>query len=44
MRIYTAYSLVRLGVEKFALIVERILNGEQMYKQRDGTIINGDEN
>lgn len=43
MKVYTCFSLVRLNVEKFAIVVEQILNGEQMYKRRDGTILNGEK-
>lgn len=41
MKIYTAFSLIRLPSEKFVAIVEKILKGEQLYKKRDGTILNG---
>ena len=43
MKMYSAHSLVRLGVTKFVKIFTKILEGEIMYKCRNGYIINGKE-
>lgn len=40
MRIWNAHTLQMLDVEKFAVVVSRIMHGEEFYRQKDGYIIN----